>query len=501
MNLKNIFKFIRSRSKQSQATEVTSQQDFKATRQNFNQNKHQNKVTTKHVVHEKITTQGWQTQFEDVDENTHQPIHVIIGLDFGTAFTKVVISGAGQKYGIPVNDTETSTNKYLLPTRLYQDSAGHLTVTQPENCHDVYTDFKMRILDNNLNIETRNYIVTYLGWVLQKSRKWLMTEKQAVFRNNYLKWEVNIGLPTEKYENSELQKTYCEIVSNAWYESTKPVSGCENSVKPNNAAHKLHPTSINALPEFAAQIQSYISSPQRKIGVHTLVDVGAGTIDATGFIVHRDEGENRHPILSKSVKKLGTTYLAQHCCNALGQSNGWQPSPQELLPSPEEFANKFRVPLEKITEVNDQFKSKIQPQINSILRKAHDKAPFQEEWRTGLPFMLCGGGTRVDFYKEFYSEEIINILKSTKHGRALKETSLPELDKLDAPDLLNQDRDRLSVAYGLSFDESNIGKIMRVDKFPSDSENVGHKNSKCSLCNGSGGLYSLCHRCGGSGFV
>ena len=43
---------------------------------------------------------------------------------------------------------------------------------------------------------------------------------------------------------------------------------------------------ISLFPEFLAQIAGYVRSPGRQADLHMLVDVGAGTMDATTFNVH-----------------------------------------------------------------------------------------------------------------------------------------------------------------------------------------------------------------------
>ncbi len=225
-----------------------------------------------------------------------------------------------------------------------------------------------------------------------------------------LEWAVNIGLPTEKYDDEILRKTYRELVEKAWEMSTAPQSVGKGDSKHSTAERVLRPDMIEVFPEFVAQILSYISSPQRQKGIHTLVDVGAGTIDATVFIVHQQDGENRHPILADSVQLLGTTYLIKHRCDALGQPDGWQLNPYDLFPNDAEFADTLGVSLDDIERVERAFRRNIaEDQIYSILEQAHsDHDPCDNitqdnianrEAAEGVPLMLCGGGASVNFYQ------------------------------------------------------------------------------------------------------
>lgn len=387
------------------------------------------------------------------NETARESVQIIVGLDFGTAFTKVVLHGAGYKFGVPLNDNAHGADQFLLPTRIYEDSTGNLFIEKPKNCHKTHTDLKMKILDRNLDDGARKRITTYIAHVLRKSRDWLMTEQKGVYGHNILKWAVNIGLPTEKYEDEYLKETYIDLVENAWNESTF-------SSKNNGTERKLHRDMINAFPEFAAQIQGYINSTQRASGIHVLADVGAGTIDVTVFIVHQHEGENKHPILAAQVQKLGTTHLAERRCGQQKVPGCWRPNPQNPFPSCDEFAKQLGVSVQEIENLDEEFKREIYRQINSCLQHAHKVLPDQGDWESGVPLMLCGGGARVKFYENVYFQDVINLQKSTRHGRALRETHFPELSNLITPGLPKQDHDRLSVAYGLSFDALNIGEII-----------------------------------------
>lgn len=428
------------------------------------------------------------------NEIARESVQMVVGLDFGTAFTKVVLHGAGYKFGVPLNDDAHGADQFLLPTRLYEDSTGNLSIRRPQNCHKTHADLKMKILDGNLDDGARKHITTYIAHVLRKSRDYLMTEQGDVYRNNTLKWAVNIGLPTEKYEDDVLKETYIDLVENAWNESVlSPENGAER---------KLHRDMIDAFPEFVAQIQGYINSMQRAPGIHVLADVGAGTVDVTVFIVHQHEGENMHPILDAQIQKLGTVHLAERRCRQQKAPGSWMPSPQTPFPPRDEFAKRLGVSAQDIEAIDEEFKRAVCHQIISCLQRAYQGLPKQADWESGVPLMLCGGGARVDFYKTVYFQDVVADLKRTSYGQSLQESHFPELNDMNALGLPKQDHDRLSVAYGLSFDALNIGKTFRPPALATNDpkENNAPKRT-CPRCRGDGGRHSDCPKCGGSGFV
>ncbi len=404
---------------------------------------------------------GWQTQFDRLATDA-QSIQIIIGLDFGTAYTKVIVSGAGQKYGVPLRKNENRIDKYLLPTCIYENSNGEFSLEKSTVYCTGYSGLKMNILDQTLNHAAQQHIVIYIAQVLQKTREWVLNEKRDVFGGSRLEWEVNIGLPTEKYLDKYLKTTYQRLVDEAWYKSTdKQLRGDDGR---HGEDRKLDPSLINGFPEFVAQIQTYIQSTQLQKGIHALVDVGAATIDATAFIVHDEQ--DRHPILAESVEKLGVNFLNQH------RENG---------------------------NVDEDFKEKSQKQLNTVLHNAYTGAPKNSEWDEKIPLMLCGGGARKTFYKEFYPE-FIRKVSHTHHGKSLEKCPLPALDQLEIPDLAPEDHDRLSVAYGLSFDLSEQ-KITKPGLYPPDQNSSKPRFVQCPACSGHGGYNGSCPKCDGKGFL
>jgi hypothetical protein len=79
----------------------------------------------------------------------------------------------------------------------------------------------------------------------------------------------------------------------------------------------------------------------------------------------------------------------------------------------------------------------------------------------GIPFFLCGGGARLDFY-----QELGDSLRRF-HGCSWLSTQKEELvkpDELRAEGVGRVDYDRLSVAYGLSM--LNLANITTAEQLP-----------------------------------
>ncbi len=401
---------------------------------------------------------GWHTQFCGLASDAKSK-QIIIGFDFGTAYTKVVVYGEGQRYAIPLKKDKVGIDKYLLPTCIYENSAGEFLLEKSIDYCISHSDLKMHILDNTLDRATKQYIIIYIARVLQKTRDWVLNEKRDVFGSNRLEWEINIGLPTEKHSDETLKNTYHRLVSEAWYRSTdKQLRGDDGK---RGKDRELDSCLIKGVPEFVAQVQTYYQSPQLQKGVHALVDAGAATTDTSVFIVHSES--DKYPTLAKSVENLGVNFLNQH---------------------------------RKKGCTDKKFTSKLQAQLNQVLHTAYKRAPRNSEWDVKIPLMVCGGGARMSLYEKFYEQEFIHAVCKTHHGKKLQIHSLPALDQLDIPDISPKDHDRLSVAHGLSFDLSD-SDIIYLGDFSPDPIPLKKGFSRCPVCKDWAGNYENCPECNG----
>ncbi len=224
-------------------------------------------------------------------------LRLIIGLDFGTAFTKVVIGESRVRYVVPFNKLDCSKSVYS-PCILYIDNEGYGSLSSSDTFDKRY-NLKIPLIEGNSNQSQRAEIIVYLALILRYTRNWLHTEHHTTYKGKVIDWYINIGLPTENYHDEKMVNFYCEVVRSAWY-----LSIGKEKISINDAVHCLilfnqvsantneltsvterwlHPDKVNCFPEFAAMISGYIRSPRRKKDLHLLVDIGAGTVDVTVF--------------------------------------------------------------------------------------------------------------------------------------------------------------------------------------------------------------------------
>ena len=335
-------------------------------------------------------------------------------------------------------------------------------------------NLKMRLINRDFSLETKVLCATFLALVLRYVRGWLLDEHRNTYRDRQLIWLVNIGLPTDSYHDDELVSIYKEIVTVAWTVSVLP--GHISLEQVHNLIEKidtmlplllkagerrlLDDQYIHAFPEFAVQLVGYIRSTRRQENLHALADVGAGTFDFTTFNVFRkSDGEDRFPIFARGVQPLGTQFFVQHRLKNMQTDSVWNPSPYEDVPHDSVFEDQLSLSELELHDLDKQFSKLVKSLISDkLLYTKKNRIPNSEHWDSGVPTFLCGGGATVDFYRE-----IFRSFEAAKPPYKIRLRSLNLPEDLRANSIPKGTYNRLSVAYGLSYDPYDIGKIIRME--------------------------------------
>lgn len=415
-----------------------------------------------------------QCQFSDVNENSPERA-LVIGLDFGTAFTKVVIGDGSDHYVVPFysNDSDVTA---LLPGLVSVMEGGECLLGEQEFAISKVGDLKISLIDRMVDDKKEAFVVIFLALVLQRTRKWLIAEKADIFKNYRLDWYVNIGLPTDSYHDEDLNITYRKLLSAAWMLSVIPEAvslGAALEVMTNPDSYLAKYTNIEFLeaekvevfPEFAAQVAGYVRSSQKRKDLHLLIDVGAGTVDITTFNVHfsDDDDEYAYPIFKRVVVKMGSVYLMRERQRFLGRPVIWNSF--DPIPSDETFSVENNVDLQDLKNWNRDFQADLMEEVKKVLKYTKEKRYRQSRhWEEGIPTFLCGGGGQSILY-----QSVIDFVRNKMPSYRVDKKELPTPENLIFPIEINQKAyDRLSVAYGLSYDAFDLGQIKREQDIDDD---------------------------------
>jgi hypothetical protein len=389
---------------------------------------------------------------------------LVIGLDFGTAFTKVVV--ANESYACAVKFNEVG---YLLPSIIYFDDKGKASLNSVLN-PNIVKELKLPILLEQTLIEDQIAIVCFLGLVFKYVKQWKET---SLFASEMRDWVVNAGLPTASAQDDSLHALYRNLIDIAWIISSAEQiniyavnSLLQQDIRDNSSIAKvrLNSEAITLLPEFIAQIAGYVQSPSRQKYSHFIVDVGAGTLDVALFIVRFVDDEWVYEVYSKSVTPRGVNIFTKYRANNLGVAAEQM---DENL-TDREMAKKLNISLAKLKEKDCHFAEDI---ISTMLNVVNQLGPPKVVVENITTF-LCGGGANVSMFR--------SALNQTKDVYKMELRSLV----MDDIRLVNKDIDkneyhRLAVAYGLSFDSDNIGKCKfeRLEKLTLSTNKAVEKYS------------------------
>ncbi|MBI00900.1 MAG: hypothetical protein CL783_00250 [Chloroflexi bacterium] len=446
--------------------------------------------------------------------STEQPVNrkiqrLIVGLDFGTAFSKVIVSSGQVNHVVQLRNIGSYPDDYLLPTTLWVTSEGDYSIS-PIAGAEVYRDLKSRIFVDDVDEEAYLRIVAYLTLLLRKVRRWIQEEKHQLYGRSRLDWYINVGLPTRIHQHNKLEDKYKSLVTSAWL-----LAASSRPINRNNVIHVLEQSSIEngksdedkvlankvrAFPEFVAQVTGYVRGPRRRRGLHVLTDIGAGTVDSTVFNVHQREYEDKYPIFSGDVTYSGVEVLVDTRLSAGTYKGSWKPDLDYPIPVRQDFAQKMQIPISDLEGAEKNLRAKVYKQLASGISEVKTSfAPMQEEWTTGVPLFITGGGSFI----EFYNEVVAGLCENwRRQGVNLQIEQLPSPENLDAPSLNPRSFHRLSVAYGLSFSSLDIGEVMQAPRFSQQEGDLSTATRKCPVCNGTGGATLMgCLTCGGSGFI
>lgn len=421
---------------------------------------------------------------------------LIIGLDFGTSATKVVIRDPFAAIGVfPVqlNGRRPGIDGYLLPSRVFRTGDSY-SLTQ--GTHRI-TDLKLGLLACKAKspVTEFNDCCAFLALVIRRARGWMLSEQRDIYSKHALSWRLNLGLAARSYQDSETVTLFRRL---AWAAANLAADPEAESISVQRADHyrlaslsvstgrsadavEFAWSDVDAVPEVSAQLQGFMSSARwdwRSRPVMMLVDVGAGTVDSALFHVYVPEnGRGVLTFYASRVDSNGAMNLHRarvDWLRALVPAGADHAAAVEHLASIAKPTDRLRPIPDSVNDylpgyeielvgksVDEQFGTdRYRTQVAGSINDAKVGKGIPASQLTRVPLLLCGGGSRMKFYGGI--------------GEAINNTSgwhvSVEVMRLPVPqDLVDtgwhaDDFDRLSVAYGLSLagnGETTLGKIVR----------------------------------------
>ena len=415
---------------------------------------------------EKWVLLGQQTQTNPSPKGNR--IEVYIGLDFGTAFTKVAIGLMDKIYPIEWGGLLNLKSKYLLPTEYTSLPNGCSFLGQHTDARveDLFTGIKQPFISNDFSKQNLAHASVFLALVLQYVRGWTYKMHGEKFGAAPLGWYLNIGTPSNSFEENSRTEAYRKLAKAAWVLSQrapeeinfKSALAALDSVTDKNP-HDLRET--DPIPEFVAQLAGYSKSAQRQNGLHALIDIGGGTVDMVTFNVHRENDEDIFPFFVPKVKPLGTYAVIENRMRGQSDKNLQLQAEIENLLDAHLFAKASGISLENVQASDSIFFESFKNEFADTLRVTHQKRyPQAPQWKTGIRTFITGGGSALQGYKTGIDSG------SRPENCPLILTPLPLHPRLDGYTGSQAEYNRISVACGLATDSQSLGEIRPANEVP-----------------------------------
>ncbi|WP_422460450.1 hypothetical protein [Endozoicomonas sp. ALB115] len=435
-----------------------------------------------------LQSNGITTQINADGENDNE---ITIGLDFGTSSIKAVVRDlSGNTFLVPFGNNN-STNKFLLPTRLYETDNIY-SLHKGEQAH---RDLKLALMLSS-DDSSQEKATAFISLVLRYIRSWLFENYKSLYQSDYIIWGINLGLPAKSYDDKNMVSLFHKVglaAANLSADESSEItpelvqrylSWAKNEQKSLEEGSEPSDTPImsdmvHVVPEIAAQVAGYIRSESWDAhhNMMMLVDIGAGTVDASVFTVTKPE-EHQFAFLSSSVCPFGVMNLHRKRVDWLKSLIGSRKNADKLLP----YLDEIYAPTDRVDAIPASWKSYIKGLYVSGKRSPDDEFyeayrtqlyddtichgresnPDSPEW-TELPFFLCGGGSNMELYEQFI--DLVNAGKSCSSLR-LKPLRMNMPKGFEAKGLRDHDYHRFSVAYGLSYARDEIGRCIPEAEIP-----------------------------------
>ena len=422
---------------------------------------------------------------------------LVIGLDFGTSASKVVIQApeiqGSPSYAVNFGEFSHASMPYLLPTTLSVTPSGTCALGHLDGA-SLIKDIKLKLFSGREYVNSSRSpaghelsgeieAVAYLALLLRHARRWFLDEKRDVVGHfGRLRWSVNLGVPSPCIEDNEENRRFQRVGKAAWMLSVLAEEHITFSRANRELKHVDDPEywetddalacDFDIIPEIAGGAVGYALSEFRREGLHLMVDVGASTVDVCSFMLHAHAGSDRYDLLTADVQRLGTIALHNERIRALKlvyerQAEHLRDNHDPLSPIAKDI-EPYLVSREQLLSAGDRAEAELKERFQRMLRRVIWEAKVRRDpnapiWRNGrLPILLIGGGSKLQFFHSAVEEVSAWVRSLTGNDGAILLPVPVPASLVEKPD----DYHRFAVAWGLSHRAMDIGSITSADDIP-----------------------------------
>lgn len=229
------------------------------------------------------------------------PLDIVIGLDYGTRFTKVAV-GIGRDRRV----WRDELNVRLIPSIIYvaddgsvvsypdhpspgSDKIEYLKMLLAGGDEDIFRSIRPQVRGKSIKMLARPLAAAFLSGVVRAVRSTVARSRPDLMQRR-VNWFLNVGVPVQHCNSNA--DAFKEVASVAfqWAQSrAKRMSIDELCQYYERTAvlvdKEISPASV--VPELTAALHEFVRDPNCADDLYGLFDVGGGTIDGAIFRINR----------------------------------------------------------------------------------------------------------------------------------------------------------------------------------------------------------------------
>jgi len=357
-----------------------------------------------------------------------------------------------------------------------------------------------------LNSRVEELTTYFLSCAVQRARTFILQKTPDFDEALGDRLMVNMSVPVAHLQNEAIAGAFERCLRSACLLAREtnpmrlPAEEVHNAIK-RCVAEPRQDDGRYLYPEVSANVQSYIKSRAGTDGLYLFIDVGAGTVDLSIFIVYRHPINDR-PIsyFSAGVVPLGSSQIEIRTAQKLNQLPDFQRTETTSAAiDPKGHILELQAIVRRVKEGQQASHEGIKREMNAV-QKALEQEVLDQSWPIlgearskirphqwhNLKVLIGGGGAHTPLYRNAVNRwfEQADHLQPEPRPIPLPSdlrwpSNIPEASraKLFA---------RFSVAYGLSFDRANLEDHRTPDEIaplpPRESPPKGHEPPTMEEC-------------------
>jgi len=319
---------------------------------------------------------------------------------------------------------------------------------------DPYRDYLGKGNVNGLGAFVQTCAVYFLSGVLGEIRENLRRRLLGfgTHENDYL--AVHLAVPVADAERPEVNHLYQKILCEAWVLADQlkghpalDVAEVNKMIDElSDKRETMRNEACHVYPETSANVQGFVRSRTSSDGMYLFSDAGAGTVDQSVFIFSRRDGGEHLTYLHSNVIPLGSSLIERRAALAVGKTD-WE----ELETWRIRKENSERQP--QLNQAKQWIYDELSQATYGTLAKTKRKL-FNPD-QLGEIRVIFGGGGHCEYP---YKVAVLHPFS----GGLFRRTVFPDVLGMPIPSDLELGAGqarwmrRLSVAYGLSFERSEL---------------------------------------------